>query len=208
MELFADGALGVARAANMATVFASEIHVNNDNAGGDGVIDLIDVDGDFGTLGEGGPGITTGDGGNVRYIHVGGQAFRDRFFGGGGPDVANFAVGEKVNFVDDSGTVMTFTPTAGRQIVNADGTISIVNGGALSTVRYGIQDKGGTVLINLGTTRGVTVAAGGQNPRGTAEIGKITATGIGTQIINRTGLTVNNQLDDVLVLDPTGTTGR
>jgi hypothetical protein len=206
-ELFADGAMGIARARDMATPFASAINVNFDNAGGDGVIDLIDVDGDFGTLGEGGPGITTGDGGNVRYIHVGGQAFRDRFFGGGAPDIANFAVGEAVNFVDDSGTVMKFTPTAGRQIVNPDGTISILNGGALSTVRYGIRDKGGTVLINLGSTRGVTVAAGGQNPRGTAEIGTITAQGIGTAIVNDTRQTLTNELDDVLELDTTGTTG-
>jgi hypothetical protein len=104
MELFADKMVGVVRAANMATTDPSIIAVNADERGTDGIIDLIDVTGDLGTLGAGGPGITTGTGGNVRYMHVGGVAYRDRAFGGGAPDAVTYLPGQEVSPSETSPT--------------------------------------------------------------------------------------------------------
>ena len=200
MELHADKRLGVARAANMATVNPSKIDVNYDKRGADGVIDLIDVDGDLGTLGSGGPQITTGPGGNVRYIHVDGTTFRDVFFGGGAPDIVTYQAGQEVGFTDDSGTPMILRP-------NPDRTFDPVTGlplfpGALSVTRYGIRDKGGNVLVNLSSTVGVEVIAGGQQgTRGTAEIGEVNANGVGTLIVDDPGNLADTSEDDELELD-------
>ena len=204
MALEADGGLGVARANNMATFAASIISLNVDERGSDGILDLIDVSGDLGELAAGGPQITTGPGGNVRYIHVGGQAFRDVFFGGGSPDITNYAPGERVNFIDDSGTQMTLTPTDQRR-VNIDGSITTFGQGSLTTVAYPIRFAGGSVLINLTSSTGVEIGAGGQSASGTAEISTIEANGIGTVIVENEGNSVLSPLDDRLQLATGGT---
>ncbi|MGB7161176.1 MAG: hypothetical protein WBD40_24155 [Tepidisphaeraceae bacterium] len=201
MNLDADGALGVARASNMSVINqASVINVNVDKVGADGIIDLIDVSGDLGSLNAGGPQITTGPGGNVRYIHVGGTAFRDIFFGSGAPDIANFAPGESISLVDDSGTVVNYEPIPFDRVIGPGGIPVPVNPGALSVVRYGIRDKGGVVLVRLTTSRGVEITAGGQSSRGTAEIGTIESTGPGTVIVENEGNSLLNPLDDRLEL--------
>jgi hypothetical protein len=65
---------------------------------------------DLGTLQSGGPAIITGPGGNVRYIHVGGEAFMDRLFGTGGGIETTYQPGEVAHFTDDSGTSFSLTP--------------------------------------------------------------------------------------------------
>src|SRR5258706_6768694 len=71
-RIFANRRIGVIRPGDMATLRPSVFTANLDRQGADGIIDLIDVQGDMGILGAGGPAITTGPGGDVRYIHVGG----------------------------------------------------------------------------------------------------------------------------------------
>jgi hypothetical protein len=201
MMLFnADKRLGVARAADMATAFASVINVNADRRGADGIIDLIDVDGDFGTLAQGGPQITTGPGGNVRYIHVDGTVFSDIFFGRG-PAVPILALaGESVPFTDDSGTQMLLEPNPARTFDPITGLPLVA--GQLSYIRYGIREAGGNVLVNLFSTEGVNIVADGQQgTQGTAEIGEINANGIGALIVEDTGNLATTSEDDELELD-------
>lgn len=68
---YANRGIGVVRAGSVdlrpLSLTRSFFAANYDNVGQDGIIDLFDVSGDF--LG---PAITTGFGGNVRYIRVGG----------------------------------------------------------------------------------------------------------------------------------------
>ena len=201
MELHADKRLGVARAANMATTNPSKIDVNYDRKGADGVIDLIDVDGDLGILGSGGPQITTGPGGNVRYIHVDGIAYRDILFGGGAPDIVEYEPGQSVeDFTDDSGTPMILRPNPSRTFDPETGLPLFP--GTLNITRYPIRDKGGLVLVNLTSTAGVEVIAGGQQGfRGTAEIGEVNANGLGTVIVDDPGNLTTTSEDDELELD-------
>lgn len=203
MRLNADKMLGVVRAADMATARPSVINVNADQRGADGIIDLIDVTGNFGRLGPGGPQITTGPGGNVRYIHVGGTTFRDIFFGGGAPDIVDYSPGESVTFTDDSGTQMILRPNPSRTFDPITGFPTAA--GSLRVTRYGIRDKGGNVLVNLESTRGVEIFAGGQQGgRGAAEIGEINANGLGTLIVDDRGNLFNTGADDRLRLANTG----
>src|SRR5207253_5236722 len=64
------------------TIAPTFVVVNADQVGRDGSIDLIDCLGNWGVTGAGGPPISTGSGGNIRYMRVGGSLFRDHFFGG------------------------------------------------------------------------------------------------------------------------------
>ena len=62
-DLMADAAIGTIRTVNMGVdTLAPILTVNADNKGTDGVIDLIDTTGSFGTLSAGGPQISTGPG--------------------------------------------------------------------------------------------------------------------------------------------------
>src|SRR4051812_26196349 len=121
---------------------------NADNRGADGVIDLIDCTGSFGTLSAGGPEITTGTGGNVRYIHTTGLGalFRDRFFGGGAVDFTRLPANESFRYTDASGQSVKVSPLP---IFPLGGDTTAATGLAVQT--YGIRDKGGSVLVNVGT---------------------------------------------------------
>jgi hypothetical protein len=200
------------------------IAVNADNRNSDGFIDLIDVRSQMGTLTSGGPQITTGDNGNVRYIVAPPAAvFRDRFFGGGQIQPTTFNAGQVVKFTDDSGTAYKLIP--GPQLVNSSG--AVLNATTLNTTTYPIRDKGGQVLINVtqipavitnidgtvtvGGNQSLTVDSGPAGKSGFVEIGTINVLSPGTTFdfdqFNRTvvpvaptgGAASTNVLDDVIL---------
>lgn len=115
-NLIANGGIGLIRAGAVWTSTAAEFtgywQVDADDEGDDGYIDLIDVTGDFGSFIFGGPAMRTGTNGNIRYLRIGGTAYRDRFFGRG---VINAITGvdETVVLFDDSGTRIQITPVLG-----------------------------------------------------------------------------------------------
>src|SRR6185437_9031562 len=77
----------------------------------DGILDLIDVANNLGDLASGGPQITTGPGGDVRYIRVGGEVFRDIFFNSSQPQDLVTVPGEATTVTDDSGAKITLRAT-------------------------------------------------------------------------------------------------
>jgi hypothetical protein len=173
-DLIADGNIGTIRAANMQTSTPSYFQVNAlDDTTKHGTIDLIDVSGDMGILG-GGPAIVTGPGGNCRYVHVGGIAFRDTFFGGGLPETTLFQPGETALITDDSGANVSMTPES-----PAD---------SLLVTTLPIRGSGGSAIVSVEVTNTTTPAnAEGLNITtsggGSAEIGAIILDGTGTALV-------------------------
>lgn len=194
--LLANRAIGTIRAANVTTFNGpSVIAVNLDKSGDDGRIDLIDVVGDLGDLGDGGPAIATGPGGNIRYMRVGGNVFRDRFFGGGQPERTIFQPGEVARLTDDNGTAVRIEPIPVLRpidpVTNLP-TIGVDRPGFLTVTTYGVRDKAGSVIINvtvnnntagLGSPgRGVEIKSGARGRGGSVEIGEIFVRSQGTNI--------------------------
>lgn len=112
--LSANGGIGVIRVGSVGLngTIATEpgyYEVNADGTGNDGFIGLIDVARNFGTFINGGPAISSANGSNVRYIRVGGEAYRDRFFGAG-DTVIEQNVNGSIGVTDDSGARITITP--------------------------------------------------------------------------------------------------
>jgi hypothetical protein len=160
--------------------------VNADQLNDDGIIDLIDVAGDLGTLAVGGPSITTGPGGNVRYMNVGGTVYRDAFFGGGSVTGTTYDPGEKVRLFDDSGTAVDFTPfpLVPNPLFVPGGTNSAVTGPSLTITGYPIRGSGGEAFINVTSTGSVRIGAGAKaGSRAHAEIGLIQTSGAGNPVI-------------------------
>jgi len=179
----------VIRAGNMATLSPSTITVNADQLNGDGIIDLIDVTGDLGTLNSGGPAISTGPGGDVRYMNVGGNVFRDAFFGGGSPEATTYTPGETVHLTDDSGTKIDLEPfpLAPNPLFVPGGTNPTLIGPTLTVTAYGIRGSGGEAIINVTSTGSIRVGTGGgRGTRSHAEIGLIRTTGQGNPVIRST----------------------
>ncbi|MBC8109336.1 MAG: hypothetical protein H7Z14_22320 [Anaerolineae bacterium] len=187
-NLLADRGIGTVRADLISTVnFAPRIAANADNIGNDGFVDLIDARTSLGTLEAGGPAITTGTGGNVKYIRSQGATFRDRFFGGGSLDFTRISPGVPFRYTDDSGTSVKLTPTP--IIPNGQDDFNEVG---LTVQTYGIRDKGGSVLtfvaINaVRTVNGVEQASGilidtGNVKSGGAEIGVIAINNTGSPV--------------------------
>ncbi|MBL4701673.1 MAG: hypothetical protein JKX85_10495 [Phycisphaeraceae bacterium] len=182
VDITIDAGLGVIRAGDMGTVNSSSIQVNADNLNLDGVIDLIDVEGNFGILGNG-TSIDTGLGGNVRFINVGGNVYQDSFFGGGLATSTVLAAGESTILIDDSGAKLTIAPL--DSTINTDATSGLVTVLAnLEYVTYGVRSSGGQVLISLTSSDGVSVAGYSNGVGNRAEIGTIIALGTGTPVIN------------------------
>jgi hypothetical protein len=189
LNVLANRGIGVIRAGDMATVpNPSVITVNADQQGADGIIDLIDVVNDLGTIGNGGPQITTGPGGNVRYMNVGGSVFRDAQFGVGGGDVqgTTYNPGEKVRLFDDSGTAIDFTPfpVVPNPAFVPGGTNPATTGPSLTITSYPIRGSGGAAIINVTSTGSVRIGAGGRaGSRAHAEIGLVQTTGAGNPVV-------------------------
>jgi hypothetical protein len=108
------------------------IAINADDKGSDGEVGLIDVVGDFGTFTFGGPAFFVGEGSNIRYLRVGGTAYRDYFFGSGSTTVLT-GRNTAVKVRDDSGAEVTIRPYAGTQTTSTaqpgDGTTDGGGGG-------------------------------------------------------------------------------
>ncbi len=186
-------AIGSISAGDMATLLPSILTVNADGIDRDGVIDLIDVTGNFGTLNSGGPQISTGLGGNVRYIRVGGTIYRDSFFGGGEPDGTLFSPGESVTFNDDSGSRIRLTPL-GQPNPDYNPFLPIRPptppnpndpedegdpgnfpeiAATLNVITYGIRGSGGVVVVRVEVDGGIAVRTTGAASDATAEISEI-----------------------------------
>ena len=76
--------------------------------------------------------MSTGPGGDVRYIHVGGEAFTDYLFGSGANPTITLAPGESRFFTDDSGARIEIEPfpvtgstTNGTNVTQIGPTISV-----------------------------------------------------------------------------------
>lgn len=187
VNLIADRGIGVVRAGTM-SIGRSNFAVNADDRGEDGIIDLIDVEFDMGNDIDGGPSITTGTGGNVRYIRVLGTVYRDVFFGD--PRPIEFVVtepGSGQTIVDDSGAVVRLTPIGNvRRNALADpqfpqSGIPAFVGPQLYVTSYGVRDHGGSVIIDVSSQGGLEVdVSGGRS----AEIGRIEVQGVGVEVLN------------------------
>lgn len=182
------------------TSFVGVWAVNTDNAGSDGVIDLIDVQTNFGTAASGGPAIFTFDRGNVRYLRAGGTTFRDQFFGTTNPDLTIFPPGEEVNLTDDSGANMTLSPIPLNLVFDPTRPTqppTLQNPGRLTVLTYPVRDKGGVIVVDVQSTRGFEIETSG---RGTVEIGRIALTIDPSNPFSTPGrpLTVINNADGTL----------
>ena len=198
-NILADRSIGTIRAGRMtlspsngvSVGRSSTIVANADQRGSDGVIDLIDDAGDFGTINTGGPHIFTGPGGNVRYIRVAGNVFKSDKFGGGADVPLTPAAGETMTLTDDSGTQFTLSPTP--QVANTGKVLptdpDFLNPGPLSVLTYATDDntigsgKGGVVVLNVtvtspgGGNHGLLVKTTAQGTNGSVEIGTINVSG-------------------------------
>lgn len=170
LNVYVNGGIGTIYAGNMPggvvvdpqnNVFdKSFIRVNYDNLGQDGIIDLIDVDGDFNDV-----AIITNNGGNVRYIRVGGVVGQDSFFASG---TFGTITGTNLSVIDDSGATIRFQA----------GT-----GGLIDVTTYGIRGSGGSVVVKAESTLGMFITSTtGQNAR-PAEISEIVFSGTGHALI-------------------------
>ncbi|HEX8342679.1 MAG TPA: hypothetical protein VF624_17380 [Tepidisphaeraceae bacterium] len=162
------------------TVSGSTIFfANADRVGEDGRIDLIDVTGDFGSLNLGGPALYTGPGGNVKYLRVGGVLYRDRAAFGSTIETTRVGQpGESLTFTDDSGAVATIAP---GQIIGAPPTTGgapTVNPGTLTARLYGVRESGGSVLVDLTSTAGISISS--RSNGGQFDIAELISNGVGT----------------------------
>jgi hypothetical protein len=188
-DLAVNGNIGVVQAAQFGDIFnAGSLSANADNAGPAGSIDLIDVSLSLGTLGRGGPIISAGSGGNVRYIHVTpgvGNVFRPSIFGGGSPEDTTFIPGQAFTYTDDSGANVSVTPTREQFIDPLTGLV-VDNSGTLTILSYPIAPSlanpggsgAGLAIIRATSTRGLQV-----NSDGATEIGHLESTGNGPPLI-------------------------
>ena len=139
-----DAGIGSIRAGNMDTDIASYIDVNADNTGSDGIIDLIDVEGQLGNLGTGGPSIVTHTNGVVRYMVVNGPAFLPEQFGGVEDQAKTYTIGTGATLTDDAGNTVTLTP---------EGITTTVTGTGGTETQTGTTASGTTTTTTVnGTT--------------------------------------------------------
>lgn len=171
---------------------ASYFVANADGIGSDGVIGLIDVSGNVGSIGVGGPAIDTGSGGNVRYFDVAGDVFKDRFFGTGGPERVTAAPNAVVTLTDDSGTDFTLTPI---QTSAGGGGFGVpVTGGGFQTigtiaytaypVRANTSAQAGVVMINVTSTTGLRVTSQPRSENARVDIARIEVQGVGRPVVS------------------------
>jgi hypothetical protein len=180
-RVWANGGLGqLLVAGSMDTIPATDIVVNADNQGFDGIIDLIEVQGDFGVGGVGGPQITTNTGGDVRYIRVHGEVYRDIAFGTATPQMTGFLPGQSVRLVDDSGAVIELspgTPTSNPAYNPNDPESTepqFLDSPTLSSITtYGIRGSGGSVIIEVVSSGDLTARSTASQSGAAVQIGRL-----------------------------------
>ena len=178
----ANGGIGIVRGATLigGTGGETAFVVDADQSGNDGIIDLIDSGGDLGTSTTGGPIISTGPGGNIRYIRAVGTPFRDPIFGRGAPETTVFQPGETARITDDSGSTVTLRPTPSTfPELTPGGTIPLQD--TLTVTTYPIR-SGGQVIVDVTSTGGLNASESGTS----AEIGQVTLNGLGTAVVDNT----------------------
>ena len=200
-DLVANRDIGTVRAGNMSDAMAAPptFTVNPTNSPLiAGKIDLIDCTGDFGTLDGGGPHISTGTGGDVGFINVGGTVYEDSFFGGGTPTVIMHDPGQAVTVTDDGGSNITLTPVGlvtANPAYNASSPVAGVPatiGPQLSVLTYGIRGSGGSVIVNVTVLDGgLDVSATGNAANGIGEVTAIDVEGAGAGVISTASSTVS-----------------
>ncbi|MBN1553168.1 MAG: hypothetical protein JXA11_00365 [Phycisphaerae bacterium] len=193
-DLQANGGLGVLRAGSMSTgsVLSGDsrptvIRLNVDGLGDDGIIDLIDVAGNVGNLNAGGPRITVGPNGDVRYMRVGGEIFQDLYYGGGAYTGVTLNPGQTASIRDDSGGYINIEPVYVTTDTTLHQPIDPHTGNAplqetlpvLSYRTYGIRGSGGSVLVDVESTGAFAVSANSNGVGSPVQIGKITVHGNG-----------------------------
>lgn len=191
-NLITDKGIGVVRAGDMAVLDPPQLLANADALGLDGFIDLIDVAGDFGTAGGGGPILSTGAGGNVRYLRVGGTIWQDRFFGIATVEPATYDPGQSVTVTDDSGSQITFTPVAPRNpnyVPNRPGSNPSLPAGSITMTAYGVRGGAGLAIINVTSTGQLNITSSGSGIDPTVEVGRLTITGSGQSVVHSTPVT-------------------
>ena len=184
VELIANGGVGVLRAGDMITLAPSIITANFDDNGRDGIVDLIDVAGQLGTVNGGGPQITTNTGGNVRYMRAGGLVFGDLEFGGGGTVDTLHLPGEQVTLKDDGGGSIQLTPSPPVPNPNFNAALPedatnprllFAQPSALTIRAYPIRGSGGEVLMDVDSDDSVGIQ--GSSDGATVEVGTIRLAG-------------------------------
>jgi hypothetical protein len=181
--------IGVVRAGDMAVLTPPKLMANADAVGLDGFIDLIDVAGDFGTAMMGGPVLSTGAGGNVRYLRIGGTIWQDRFFSNSTAEPATYDPGQSVTVTDDSGSQITFTPVAARNpnyVPNTPGSNPSLPVGSITMTAYGVRGGAGLAIVDVTTTGPVNITSSGGGVNPTAEVGRLTITGAGQSVTQTT----------------------
>ncbi|MEA2736464.1 MAG: hypothetical protein QOE14_2915 [Humisphaera sp.] len=209
-DLVVNGSVGVVQANSMGiSTYAGSLNVNFDGVGKPGVIDLVECTTDLGTFQAGGPDINTNFGGNVRYIHVGGTAYRPRGFGGGSPEETTYVAGQEAQLTEDSGAQIILRPTLDQVFNPLTGGI-LDNSGVLTVLTYPIgrslteQGAAGVVIVRVTSTRGLAVRVTG----GSAEIGEIVSQGSGPALVVDPGFDgIPNTADDNLGVDGIRNTG-
>jgi hypothetical protein len=190
-HLTANKGIGTLRAnqiGNLIGTTPSFFAVDVDRSGGDGFIDLVDVAGDLGNVIAGGPAFDAGPGGNIRYIRVGGQAYRDAFFGGGLPEQTTYQPRRTVSLFDDSGTRVLLTPIRYVDRTSNPSTPTPIVDGQLTLETLPVR-SGGSVILRLQTTQSVRIES---NREGSGvEIGRLILGGNASPLTDNptTGLT-------------------
>lgn len=194
-NLIAKRGIGVVRAARFdsrANGFIYDVPffvADSDGRAADGYIGLIDTPGDFGSSQNGGPAIDTGPGGNVRYINVGGDAYKDRFFGAtASPEGVTATANTAVTLTDDSGTDMVLTPLrfptsrGFGQPVNVNGTTSGTISYVALPTRSNSGGRSGVVLVSVTSTEGIRVTSQPRSGQAVVDIASITVNGAGRTV--------------------------
>jgi hypothetical protein len=204
-QIATNAGIGTIRAGSMSTATPDYIDVNADNKGTDGIIDLVDVSGQFGFLGSGGPNFVTNTGGYVRYLNVGGPVFLPAAYGGLQDSTITYPAGVTTPFTDDTGAVINMTadgPETVTTINNSNGTTSTeTTGPQVSLLAYPVLDKSGLIPISITSSGGLTLSGTGADGAGSqVDVANISITGIGRPITIET----NNSSTGVVtnVTDP------
>lgn len=194
--LAVNAGIGTIACGSMDSDPASYIDVNADNKGSDGIIDLIDVTGNLGSIGSGGPGIITHQGGQVRYMVVGGLMFRNIAFGSGEDTPVTYPAGQSITFTDDAGNIITATPEGPVETVQTTTVTTPANnsGSAVTTTTtttigpqitlsdYQTLDKGGDIPIAISSSGSMSITdSGGEGS--VVTLGTLTIFGTGSAVV-------------------------
>ncbi|NLF32338.1 MAG: hypothetical protein GX591_15790, partial [Planctomycetes bacterium] len=196
-QLLAFGGIGNIRAGSMADELrASVIYLNIDNYGGDGIIDLIDVDGDFGAPLPGGPWIYTGQGGNIRFMRIGGEIYQPLDYADSTPVTVNGQPGQSFTLWDDSGAKIVLNPVpvtvdartgdipvdplTGLNVIDPSTGLPFVLP-SLSFRVFAAAD-GGVVLVDVTSSGSLEIVTDSHQNGAPAEVGTITLTGTGRAV--------------------------